>query len=97
MAVAGGLGVRGLFCVSYPLHPPGKPEKLRTEHLSGVEVPTLFVSGTRDSFGTPEEFAAATPLIGGPFRHVWIEGGDHSLTRHAAVAAAFVATWIAGL
>ena len=60
MAVAEGLPAAGLVLLSYPLHPPGKPEKLRTEHLPALEVPCLFVAGTRDPFGTPEEVEAAT-------------------------------------
>lgn len=63
MAVADGLAVAGLVLVSYPLHPPGKPEKLRTEHLPQITVPSLFVSGLRDPFGSPEELQAAIDLI----------------------------------
>ena len=53
MAVADGLPAAALVLVSYPLHPPGKPEQLRTEHFGALEVPCLFVSGTRDAFGSP--------------------------------------------
>ena len=97
MAIAEGLRVRALFCVSYPLHPPGKPDRLRVEHFPGIAVPTLFVSGTRDSFGTREEFERETPALGGRFEQHWIEGGDHSLSRKADIAAAFVADWIEAL
>ena len=55
MAVAAGLPAAGLVLISYPLHPPGKPERLRTEHLPELRVPCLFVSGDRDAFGTPDE------------------------------------------
>ena len=54
MAVAEGLPAAGLVLISYPLHPPGKPENLRTAHLPALTVPCLFVSGTKDTFGTPE-------------------------------------------
>ena len=48
-----------LLLLSYPLHPPRKPEQLRTEHLPGVRIPALFVHGARDPFGSPEEIEAA--------------------------------------
>lgn len=75
--VADELGVRGLICLGYPFHPPGRPEKLRTGHLAGLSTPTLIVQGTRDPFGRPGEVAsyALAPSI----RVVWIEDGDHGL------------------
>ena len=79
MAVADGLAAAALVLVSYPLHPPGKPDRLRTEHFGALEVPCLFVSGTRDAFGSPAELESATAAIPGPVTHVWIEGGDHGL------------------
>ena len=81
MAVAEGLvpDAAGLLLVSYPLHPPGKPDSLRTDHFPAIAVPCLFISGTRDAFGTPAEMEAATALIPGPVTHCWIEGKDHSL------------------
>lgn len=97
MAVADGLPALGLVLVSYPLHPPGKPEKLRTEHLPRLDLPCLFVSGTRDAFGRPDELEAATAVIPGPVTHVWIEGGDHGLRRKDAEVASAVADWIAAL
>lgn len=97
MAVADGLPAAGLVLVSYPLHPPGKPDKLRTEHLPALHVPCLFVSGTRDAFGTPEELEAATAAIPGPVTHVWIEGGDHGLRRRDAEVAAAVRDWLTAL
>jgi predicted alpha/beta-hydrolase family hydrolase len=72
IAVAEGAPAAGLVLISYPLHPPGKPEKLRTDHFPAIGVPCLFVSGDRDAFGTPEELEAATPAITGPVTHVWI-------------------------
>ena len=58
MAVAEGLPAAGLVLLCYPLHPPGKPENLRVEHFPQLEVPCLFVSGTKDPFGSPEELEA---------------------------------------
>jgi hypothetical protein len=65
MAVAAGLKADGLILISYPLHPPGQPAKLRTAHFPDIHVPCLFVSGTRDTFGTRDEMEAATKLIHG--------------------------------
>jgi predicted alpha/beta-hydrolase family hydrolase len=75
MVVADGTPAAGLVLLSYPLHPPGKPDKLRVEHLPSIDVPCLFVSGDRDPFGTPAELEAATAAIPGPVRHVWLPGG----------------------
>jgi uncharacterized protein len=94
MAVADGLPAAGLVLVSYPLHPPGHPEKSRTEHLDRIKVPCLFVSGTRDAFGTPEELESATGLIPGAVSHVWIEGGDHGLRRADGKVAGIVSEWL---
>jgi hypothetical protein len=94
VAVAEGLGAAGLVLVSYPLHPPGRPEKSRVEHLGALAVPCLFVSGTRDAFGTPDELESATRAISGPVTHVWIEGGDHGLRRRDEEVASIVASWL---
>ncbi|MEY2474693.1 MAG: uncharacterized protein QOG87_8, partial [Actinomycetota bacterium] len=79
MAVADGLPAAALVLVSYPLHPPGKPDNLRTEHFAALDLPCLFVSGTRDAFGTPAELEAATRAIPGPVTHEWVDGGSHGL------------------
>jgi len=94
MAVTEGLPAAGLVLVSYPLHPPGKPERMRTEHLPQIEVPCLFVSGTRDAFATPEELESATAAIPGAVTHVWLEGGDHGLRRRDAEVGAAVRDWL---
>jgi predicted alpha/beta-hydrolase family hydrolase len=94
MAVAQGLPAAGLVLISYPLHPPGKPERLRTQHLGDLHVPCLFVSGDRDAFGTPEELVGATALIPGPVTHVWIEGGRHDLKGADAAITAAVVEWL---
>jgi predicted alpha/beta-hydrolase family hydrolase len=99
MAVAAG-GVpkaAGVVLVSYPLHAPGKPDQLRTEHFPSIAVPCLFVSGTRDSFGKPEELEMATKAIGAPVEHVWIDGGDHGLRGKDPAVAAAVAGWLGRL
>jgi predicted alpha/beta-hydrolase family hydrolase len=97
IAVADGLPAAGLVLISYPLHPPGKPEKLRTEHFPRIEVPCLFVSGTRDSFGTPAEMEHHTAAIAGPVEHVWIDGKGHDLKGADDVLAAEVSRWVAAL
>lgn len=80
--VADEVGARGLVCLGYPFHPPGRPDKLRTEHLEDLETPALIVQGTRDTFGTAEDVAgyALSPAI----RVHWIEDGDHSFKPRAS-------------
>ena len=73
--------VEGLLLLSYPLHPPGRAAQLRTAHFPGLQVPSLFVSGTRDSFGTEEELQAAIKLISGRAKLVPIEGAAHGLLQ----------------
>ena len=68
-----------LTLFSYPLHPPGKPERLRTEHLPRIAVPTVFTHGTRDAFGAIDELRAAAALIPAPTEIVEISGGRHDL------------------
>ena len=96
MAVAAGKPSAGLVLVSYPLHPPGKSDQLRTAHFPSIKVPCLFVSGTADAFGTPEELKRATKKIKGPVEHVFLERGDHGLRGKDAEVAAAVAEWLRG-
>lgn len=77
MAIAEGLPAAAVVLLSYPLHPPGKPERLRVEHFPDLTVPTLFVNGDRDPFGTPAELAAHTPAIAGAVEVHWLEGQRH--------------------
>jgi predicted alpha/beta-hydrolase family hydrolase len=91
------LPVAGLALVSYPLHPPGRPEKRRTEHLPRLQIPCLFVHGTRDPFGTPDELQEAAATIPGPVEHVWIEGGRHELKGADQQVAAAVAQWLTSI
>jgi predicted alpha/beta-hydrolase family hydrolase len=97
LAVAGGLPAAGLVLIAYPLHPPGKPEKLRTAHLPSIEVPCLFVSGTRDPFGSPEELEVATATISAKVTHVWVDGGRHDLKGADDAVASAVAEWLRGV
>ena len=73
--------VEGLLLLSYPLHPPGKPERARTEHFPRLTVPCVFVHGTADPFGTIAELEAALPLIPGPARLIPVAGAGHDLKR----------------
>jgi uncharacterized protein len=101
MAVAGGeeigpaLPAAGLVLISYPLHPPGKPDKLRVEHLARIHVPCLFVQGTRDAFGGAGELEPWTATIPGRVTHVWLEGKGHDLKGSDAAIAAAVSDWLA--
>ena len=97
MAVAEGFEAAGLVLISYPLHPPGKADQLRTAHFPDLNVPCLFVSGTRDQFGTPAELEAATAAIPGAVTHVWIEGGNHGLRGKDAAVAIAVRDWLLGV
>ncbi len=88
------LGVAGVVLLAYPLHPPGRPDRLRTDHLGDLRVPTLFVSGDRDPFGTPEELAAAQALVAGPVTSVTLPGARHELARVDDAVAAAVVDWL---
>jgi predicted alpha/beta-hydrolase family hydrolase len=96
MAVAEGLRVAALVLVSYPLHPPGRPERLRTEHFPALNLPCLFVSGRRDAFATPDELERETTVIPGPVTRHFVDG-DHSLRKSEAEVATIVAGWVEGM
>ncbi len=68
--------VAGLVCLGYPFHPPGKPERLRTEHLEDITTPTLILQGERDKFGSPEEVEQYR--LSRAIDVFWIPDGDHS-------------------
>lgn len=68
---------KGVICMGYPFHPPGKPEKLRTEHLESMQTPTLILQGERDTFGTREE--VPNYPLSGTIKTSWLTDGDHSL------------------
>ena len=94
------LQVGGLVCISYPLHPPKQPAKLRIAHLPQVRVPSLFVSGTRDEFATPAELGEHLAVV--PVAPIvrWVEGARHDLRGHddhvAGIVASVVAEWARG-
>ena len=69
----------GVVLVSYPLHPPQAPGKKRTKHFPQLLVPALFIHGTNDPFGTPEEMEEAVKLIPAQTKLAFVEGGGHGL------------------
>jgi uncharacterized protein len=71
--------IDGLVFLGYPLHPPGRPDKLRSEHLPKIKVPMLFVQGSRDAFGSKQEITAIIRNLKLPAKLYAIEPGDHSL------------------
>jgi hypothetical protein len=71
--------VSGLLLLSYPLHPPRKPEQLRIQHLPKLRTPSLFVHGTRDPFGSVEEMMNALQLITAKTELMKVEGTGHDL------------------
>jgi predicted alpha/beta-hydrolase family hydrolase len=83
---AGGFDAAGLVFLGYPLHPPGKPERIRDAHLSAIKVPMLFLQGTRDSFATPELLHQTVESLPSATL-VEIEGGDHSFKVRGRPAA----------
>ncbi len=91
------LPAKALVLICYPLHPPGKPDTLRVEHFPRLQVPCLFVSGTKDTFGTPEELVRWTAAIPGPVTHEWIEGKGHDLKGCDQRIADVVAAWVSAL
>jgi predicted alpha/beta-hydrolase family hydrolase len=96
MAVAEGLPAGGLVLLSYPLHPPGKAENLRIEHLPQIAVPTLVVSGSSDPFGTPEELRHHLDTIDALVTYVWVEGAGHDWKGRDRQVAEVVAAWLRG-
>ncbi len=96
MAAAEGLDVAALVLVSYPLHPPGRPERLRTAHFPDLHLPCLFVSGRRDAFAAPHELERETAAISGAVTRVFVDG-DHSLRKSEPEVGEVVAGWLADL
>lgn len=91
------LPAAALVLISYPLHPPGKPDRLRVEHFARLHLPCLFVSGTRDTFAGPEEMTHWTATIPGEVTHHWIDGKGHDLKGADGEVAAVVADFIRSL
>jgi uncharacterized protein len=73
-----GLNLAGLVFLGYPLHPPGRPEKMRDAHLKSIQVPMLFIQGSRDAFGLPEELRSVIERDALPATLEVVAGGDHS-------------------
>jgi predicted alpha/beta-hydrolase family hydrolase len=92
--------VNGLVFLGYPLHPPGKSDQLRDQHLYELKVPMLFVSGTKDTFAERKLLERVVQKIGTTARLAWIDGGDHSLRRKKndsqslQIAADAIMTWL---
>lgn len=80
VAAASNENLSGLVFLGYPLHPPGKPEQLRAEHLARIKKPMLVVQGERDPFGTPDELRPILTKLKPSARLYAITGGDHSFT-----------------
>lgn len=78
----------GLVFLGYPLHPPGRTDRLRAAHLAAITVPMLFVQGSRDAFGTPDELQPIIKPLNAPADLYVVEGGDHSfkVLKSAGVA-----------
>jgi predicted alpha/beta-hydrolase family hydrolase len=90
-AVAG-----GLLLLSYPLHPPNKPDQLRTQHFPRLRVPSVFVHGSDDPFGSVDEMTAAVALIPAPTRLIPIAGARHDLKRGRVDLAPAIAALLGG-
>jgi predicted alpha/beta-hydrolase family hydrolase len=93
--------VNGLVFLGYPLHPPGKPDQLRDQHLYELKIPMLFISGTKDQFAEPDLLERVVQRIGDNANLIWVPGGDHSLKRRKtdveslAMAVDAIMTWTA--
>ena len=85
-------GAAGVLALSFPLHPPGRPEKTRAPELTGVGVPIVVVQGETDAFGRPEDVAAV--LAGSGLASVYAVPGDHSLKKSPGLAAAAALSWL---
>ncbi len=78
MCTADGMPSAGLVFLGYPLHRPGKPERIRDEHLYAIRVPMMFIHGTQDPFARPDLLARVLRKLGKLAEHHQVEGGDHS-------------------
>jgi predicted alpha/beta-hydrolase family hydrolase len=98
VAAADSGGIAGLVFLGYPLHPPGQLDKLRSRHLVDIRAPMLFVQGSRDAFGTPQELAPILETLKAPARLCVVEGGDHSfkVTKKAGLSQEAVYDFVLG-
>jgi uncharacterized protein len=94
---AAAVGASSVLALSFPLHPPGKPEKSRLDELLAVTVPTLAIQGNRDAFGTAIELGAACVGRGAHALTVVEASGDHSLRQDPAEVAELVMDWMEGI
>jgi uncharacterized protein len=88
VAASGACEVAGLVFLGYPLHPPGRPDRLRAKHLPAITAPMLFVQGSRDAFGTPGELRPILDKLAAPADLYVVEDGDHSfkVRKRAGIA-----------
>ncbi len=84
MCVADGMPAAGLVFLGYPLHPPGKTDRVRDEHLYRIDVPMLFIQGTADPFAQPAVLRTVIERLGARAAYAPIEGGDHSFNVRGA-------------
>lgn len=91
------LDVKGLVLISYPLHPPAKPDVMRTEHLPRITVPTLVLSGTRDTFGTPQELRRAFKRCPAEVTFHFIANKGHDLKGCDEEISEVVGEWMRSL
>ena len=100
MAAADGMPAAALVFLGYPLHPPGKPERIRDEHLYGLSIPMLFLHGTKDPFADPALLADVVHRLGDRATLVDVDGAGHSFERSrkddAATVGASLAPTVAG-
>lgn len=104
LGVAEGVPAAGLLFVGYPLHPPGKPERLRVEHWPQVPVPAYFLQGSKDAFCKTELLKKNLPKLGGGFTLDLVDGADHSLkapgspeVKTLSVSAPRIVAWLGTL
>jgi predicted alpha/beta-hydrolase family hydrolase len=91
LAASGELPADALLLLAYPLHPPGKPEQLRTSHFPALRTPALFVQGSRDPFGSPAELEDARRLIPARTSLLMVEGAGHDLSKRGLPETVFAA------
>jgi predicted alpha/beta-hydrolase family hydrolase len=91
--VANGVEANGLVFLGYPLHPPGRPDRLRTAHLDGISAPMLFVEGTRDPFCPLDTLDKVRADLIAPTEVAVIDGGDHSLRVRKSSGRSSEDTW----
>jgi predicted alpha/beta-hydrolase family hydrolase len=81
MAVAEGMPAAALVFLAYPLHPPGRPDRIRDEHLYDLSIPMLFIQGTHDAFAQPDLLQSVLVRLGDRARYAPVEGADHGFRR----------------